>query len=200
MSKDIKEMNSVEYADYMVQSTRNWKNQQAAAYRKDMKKQQRREDWKTLLGLGAQEFVNNSENRLKQMHITNLPKTINYAANLAQGNAIQEERLGLLDKYGTPENIWSAQAASRAFTSPAISKYKSPLPLPLRAGIPLPFNLICLPACAPIGTFTRDVFPSIFGTSISPPKAALLLLEFFLASSAKSSPLFIFIISESALF
>jgi len=124
MSKDIKEMNSVEYADYMVQSTRNWKNQQAAAYRKERKKQQRREDWKTLLGIGAQEFVNNSENRLKQMHITNLPKTINYAANLAQGNAIQEERLGLLDKYGTPENIWSAQAASRAFTSPDISKYK----------------------------------------------------------------------------
>ena len=124
MSKDIKEMDSVEYADYMVQSTRNWKNQQAGAYRKDMKKQQRREDWKTLLGLGAQEMVYNSENRLKQMHVSNLPKTINYAANLAQGNMLQEERIGLLDKYGTPENIWAAQASSKAFTSPDISKYK----------------------------------------------------------------------------
>ena len=94
MSTDIKEMNSVEYADYMVQSTRKWKNQQAAAYRKDIKKQQRREDWTTLLGLGAQEFVNTSENRLKQMHIPNFPKTINYAANLAQGNAIQADSLG----------------------------------------------------------------------------------------------------------
>lgn len=123
MTKNIKDMNSVEYADYMIQSNRTWKNQQASAYRKDMKKQQRRSDIKSLLSIGSQELVYNADNRLKEMHVKNLPQTINYAANLAQANALEEERKSLLDKYGTAENIWQYQASSKAFSAPDIAKY-----------------------------------------------------------------------------
>jgi len=123
MTKNIKDMSSVEYADYMIQSNRTWKNQQAAAYRKDIKKQQRRSDVKSLLSLASQELVYGAENKLQEMHVKNLPQTINYAANLAKANTIEEERNKLLDKYGTPEQIWQYQAASKSFSAPDIAKY-----------------------------------------------------------------------------
>ena len=39
-------------------------------------------------------------------------------------------------------------------------------------GIPLPFNLNCLPLCVPSGIFILAFFPSIVGISIVVPRAA----------------------------
>ena len=44
-----------------------------------------------------------------------------------------------------------------------------------RAGIPLPRNRIWRPDCEPAGIETRARPPSIVGTSISPPSAALVI-------------------------
>src|SRR6056297_484905 len=53
----------------------------------------------------------------------------------------------------------------------------SPEPPPRKAGIPLERSRICRPDCEPAGIFTRERPPSIVGTSISPPSAAVAMLS-----------------------
>lgn len=124
MTKDVNQMNSIEYAEYKMQQNRTWKNQQYDRFRKDQEKQKNEQLVKDLLGLTFGEMKANAEYNLQTMQLNNLNDSIKTVANLASANEIQKEREALLNKYGTAENIWSYQAASRAFNNPEIASLK----------------------------------------------------------------------------
>jgi len=124
MTKDVNQMNSIEYAEYKMQQNRTWKNQQYDRFRKDQEKQKNEQLVKDLLGLTFGEMKANAEYNLQTMQLNNLNDSIKTVANLASANEIQKEREALLSKYGTAENIWSYQAASRAFNNPEIASLK----------------------------------------------------------------------------
>jgi len=121
MTKDVNQMNSVEYAEYKMQQNRQWKNQQYDRAMKDLEKQQRNAFIKDGLGLFFDEMKYNSNYNLETMQLNNLGNTINTVSNLSKANDIKKERDRLLNKFGTEEAIWDYQASSKVFSNPEIS-------------------------------------------------------------------------------
>ena len=121
MTKDVNQMNSVEYAEYKMQQNRQWKNQQYDRAMKDLEKQQRKAFLKDGLGFIFDEMKYNSNYNLETMQLNNLGNTISTVSNLSKANDIKKERDRLLNKFGTEEAIWDYQAASKAFSNPEIA-------------------------------------------------------------------------------
>ena len=90
-----------------------------------------------------------------------------------------------MEKNDDPSGLFSSLSFSNSFSnsrwrlvrftgvSTASSITMSPVFDDRSAGIPFARSRICLPDCAPAGTLTRALPPSIVGTSISPPIAAV---------------------------
>lgn len=121
MTKDVNQMNSIEYAEYKMQQNRTWKNQQYDRARKDYDKQRTERFIKDGLGLVFGEMKANANYNLETMHLNNLTDSIQAVANYASANDIQKERERLLNQFGTPEAVWSYQAAAKAFRNPEIA-------------------------------------------------------------------------------
>lgn len=124
MTKNVSDMNSIEYAEYKMQSVRDWKNKQYDRAMKDREKQRNEEIFASLLGVGADELRYNANYKLDTLHLNNLNESISTVANYARANEISNERDSLMNKYGTKENIWASQAASRAFGNPEVASLK----------------------------------------------------------------------------
>lgn len=118
MAKDIKDMNSVEYGDYLIQSQRAWKNQQYNRAMKDKDKENLKDFLIGGLKLTFDEMRYRGNQKIQEINFKQLPKLIGAVTNLSEGNVIAKERNQLLNQYGTKENVWNAKAISTTFNAP----------------------------------------------------------------------------------
>jgi hypothetical protein len=122
MSKDIKDMNSVEYGEYLIQNQRAWKNQQYDRAMKDREKQQIQDLLFGSLGLISNELAYSGNQKIQELNFKKLPDMINAVTTMAEGNAIAKERQQALNQYGTPENVVRARAIAHTFRAPDLQK------------------------------------------------------------------------------